>query len=81
MFEFKNLLTFLIIIILFVIEGLSEVTILSVPGAFIRWIFEGRKENFKKFYKEKAILNTILGVVALAILLLIIVLLIKVFAQ
>ncbi len=81
MFEFNNLLTFLIIIILFVIEGLFEVTILSLPGAFIRWMVDGRRESFRKYYKEKAKINTILGILVFAALFLITVLLIKLFAE
>lgn len=75
----NNLITFIIIIILFVLEGFFEVAILSLPGAFLRWIFDGRKRKFKEYYKERAILNTILGVILLAILFLIFVLLVKVF--
>lgn len=81
MIEFKNILVFLIIIVLFVLEGLFEVTILSLPGAFIRWVFDRRKKKIKQYYKEKAKLNTILGVLVLAVLLVIAVLLIKLFAR
>ncbi len=79
MIELKNILVFLLVLILFIVEGLFEVTILSFPGAFIRWIFDGKKKKLKQYYKEKAKLNTILGVVVLAVLLLIILLLIKAF--
>ncbi|MBN2214641.1 MAG: hypothetical protein JW723_10385 [Bacteroidales bacterium] len=81
MVEFRSFIIFLILIILFVVEGLFEVTILSLPGAFIRWIIDGRKERFRKYYKEKAKINTILGVLVVAILLLITGLLIKVFTR
>ena len=81
MFEFNHLLTFIIIIILFVLEGFFEVTILSLPGAYVRWLVDGRKESFRKYYKEKAKINTILGVIVFVVLFLIIGLLIKVFAQ
>lgn len=81
MFGFNNILTFIVIIILFVLEGLFEVTILSIPGAFIRWMVNGRKETFSKYYKEKARLNTILGVLVFAVIFLIAGLLIKAFAQ
>lgn len=81
MFEFNHLLTFIVIIILFVIEGFFEVTILSLPGALIRWLADGRKGRFRKYYKEKAKINTILGVMVFVVLFLIIGLLIKVFAQ
>ena len=81
MFGFNNLLTFIVIIILFVLEGLFEVTILSIPGAFIRWMVNGRKETFSKYYKEKARLNTILGVLVFAVIFLTAGLLIKAFAQ
>ena len=81
MFEFNPLLTFIIIIILFVLEGFFEVTILSLPGACIRWLVDGRKESFRKYYKEKAKINTMLGVMVFVVLFLIIGLLIKVFAR
>jgi hypothetical protein len=81
MIEFKKILVFLIIIVLFVVEGLFEVTILSFPGAFIRWVFDGRKKKFRQYYQEKAKLNTVLGILVLAVLLLIAVLLIKAFAR
>jgi|GEM_PF-4426195 len=79
--DINNLLTFIVIIILFVLEGFFEVTILSIPGAFIRWMVDGRKEAFRKYYKEKAKLNTILGILVFAVLFLITGLLIKVIAQ
>jgi hypothetical protein len=81
MIEFKNILVFLIVVLLFVVEGLFEVTILSLPGALIRWLFDGRKKELKQYYKEKAKLNTILGVLVLAVLLLIAILLIRAFAR
>lgn len=59
-----NLTGFLIIIgiiALFFIEGLLEITILSVPGAFIRWLVGGRKKKFKEYYRDKARINTIIG--------------------
>ncbi len=51
------------IIALFFLEGLFEVTILSIPGAFIRWILGGKKKKFKEYYRKKAKLNTILGMI------------------
>ena len=81
MFEFNHLLTFILIIILFVIEGFFEVTILSLPGTLIRWLVDGRKGSFRKYYKEKAKINTILGVMFIVVLFLIIGLLTKIFAQ
>ena len=81
MIEFNKILVFLIIIVLFVVEGLFEVTILSLPGAFIRWIFDGRKKKFRHYYKENAKINTILGLLVLAVLFVIALLLIKVFAN
>lgn len=77
----NNLLTFIVIAILFVIEGFFEVTILSLPGAFIRWMADGRKGSFRKYYKEKAKINTILGVMVFVVLFLITGLLIRAFAQ
>jgi hypothetical protein len=79
--EMNNLLTFIVIVILFIIEGFFEVAILSIPGAFIRWMADGRKEAFSKYYKEKAKLNTILGILVFAMVFLITGLLIKTFAQ
>jgi hypothetical protein len=80
MFENYNWITFLIIIALFVVEGLFEVAILSIPGAFIRWLTGGRKESFRKYYREKAKINTILGMLVFAVLFIIIGFLIRVFA-
>jgi len=81
MSELNQIITFLIILLLFVIEGLFEVTILSLPGAFIRWMADGRKESFRKYYKEKAKINTILGILVFAVLFLIAGFLIKILAQ
>ncbi len=80
MLGFNSIFTFIVIVILFIIEGLFEVTILSIPGAFLRWLVDGRKDSFRKYYKEKAKINTILGVLVFAALLLIAALLIKTFA-
>ncbi len=68
------------IIALFFIEGLLEITILSIPGAFIRWLAGGKKKKFKEYYREKARMNTILGLLILIAIFIIVLLIAKLFA-
>lgn len=68
------------IIALFFIEGLLEITILSIPGAFIRWLISRKKKKFKEYYKEKARINTILGLLTLIALFIIVLLIASLFS-
>jgi hypothetical protein len=68
------------IIALFFIEGLLEITILSIPGAFIRWLAGGKKKKFKEYYREKARMNTILGLLILIAIFIIVLLIASLFA-
>lgn len=74
-----NILIIAGIIALFFLEGLLEITILSIPGAFIRWLAGGKKKKFKEYYKERARINTILGLLILAALFIIVLLIARLF--
>jgi len=79
----ENLTSILIIIgiiALFFLEGLLEITILSIPGAFIRWLAGGKKKKFKEYYREKARINTILGLLILIALFIIVLLIASLFS-
>jgi hypothetical protein len=79
----ENLTSILLIIgiiALFFIEGLLEITILSIPGAFIRWLVGDKKKKFNEYYKEKARINTILGLLILIALFLIVLLIASLFS-
>ena len=79
----RNLASILIItgiIALFFIEGFLEITILSIPGAFIRWLASGKKKKLKEYYREKARMNTILGLLILIAIFIIVLLIASLFA-
>ena len=79
----KNLAGILIIIgiiALFFLEGLLEITILSIPGAFIGWLAGMKKKKFKEYYREKARINTILGLLTLIALFIIVLLIASLFS-
>ena len=75
-----NILIIAGIIALFFLEGLLEITILSIPGAFIRWLAGSKKKKFKEYYKEKARINTILGLLVLVAIFIIVLLIAGLFA-
>ena len=58
----------LLIAVGFIIAMFFGVTLLSAPGAFIRWLFLGRKKSFKELYKEHVFLNYFFGLLAVLIL-------------
>jgi hypothetical protein len=58
----------LLIAVGFIIAMFFGVALFSAPGAFIRWLFLGRKKSFKELYKEHVFLNYFLGLLAVLIL-------------
>ncbi len=74
-----ELIIILLIPLFFIIGEFLGVALLSVPGAFIRWLFLGRKKPFKELYKERVFLNYILGLVTVLVLYITIVLVVKLF--
>jgi len=58
----------LLIAVGFIIAMFFGVMLPSAPGAFIRWLFLGRKKSFKELYKEHVFLNYFLGLLAVLIL-------------
>ena len=60
--------TALLLVVGFIIFMVFGFMLPSVPGAFIRWLFLGRKKSFKELYKEHVFLNYFLGLLAVLIL-------------
>ncbi len=63
-----ELIILLLIPLFFIIGEFLGVALLSVPGAFIRWLFLGRKKPFKEFLKEPTKLNAYLGFITVLVL-------------
>jgi hypothetical protein len=69
----------LLIIAGFIIGIFFEITLLSVPGVFVRRLFLRQKKSFKELYKEHVFLNYFLGLLVILILSTVIVLIVKLF--
>ncbi len=65
--EIENILLLIGIIALFLLEGLLEVALLSLIGAFVRRIFGNKKKKFNEYYKENKVTNSIIGLIALIV--------------
>ncbi len=74
-----ELIIILLIPLVIIIAELLGVALLSVPGAFIRWIFSGRKKPFQEFLKEPIKINAYLGFITILVLYIAIVLVVKLF--
>ena len=77
----ENILIIIGIIVLFLIEGLFEVALLSTVGAFTRRTFGSKQKSFKEYYKENTLNNTIVGLVTVVVFFAVIVGVIKVLAN
>ncbi len=75
-----ELILILLIPLLFIIGEFLGTALLSAPGAFIRWLFLGRKKPFKELYKERIRLNSYLGLITVLVLYVAIVLVVKLFS-
>ncbi len=72
-----ELILILLIPLLFIIGEFLGIALLAAPGAFIRWLFLGRKKPFKELYKERIRLNSYLGLITVLGLYIAIVLVVK----
>jgi hypothetical protein len=63
-----QIITALLIAVGFIIVIFFGFMLPSAPGAFIRWLFLGRKKSFKELYKEHVFLDYFLGLLAVLIL-------------
>lgn len=66
--ELENILLIVGLIVLLLIQGLFEVALLSLLGAYTRRIFGDKKKKFKEYYKENKKINSIIGLIVLIVL-------------